>query len=59
MTGANKQIYNKKIYKRAYSVYNSKVIRMCLALGRIFENVGFPKETRQNLPSFLFIQIFP
>ena len=49
MTGANKEIYNEKIHKRAHSVHNSKVIRTCLARGKIFENVGFPKETRQNL----------
>ena len=29
-------------------VHNSKVLRMCLAYGNIFENVGFPKEMRQN-----------
>ena len=23
---------------------------MCLAIGKIFENAGFPKETRQKLP---------
>ena len=50
MTGANKEIYNEKIHKREHSVYNSKVIRMCLARGKMLENVGFPKETRQNLP---------
>ena len=50
MTGANKEIYNEKIHKRAQSVHNSKAIGTCLARGKIFENVGFPKETRQNLP---------
>ena len=50
MTGANGEIYNEKIDKRAHSVHNSKVIRTCLARGNLFENVGFPKETRQNLP---------
>ena len=50
MTGANKEIYKEKIHKRAHSVYNSKVIRTCLARGKIFENLGFPKETRQNPP---------
>ena len=47
------EIYNEKIHKRAHSVHNSKVIKTCLARGNIFENVGFPKETRQNL---LFIE---
>ena len=42
-------MYNEKIQKRALSVHNSKVIRTCLARGKIFENLGFPKETRQNL----------
>ena len=28
-------------------------VYVCMACGKIFENVGFPKETRQNLP---FIQ---
>ena len=50
MKGANKEIYDEKIQKRAHSVHNSKVIRTCLARGKIFENVGFSKETRQNLP---------
>ena len=50
LTGANKEIYNEKIHKRAHSVQNSKVIRTCLVRGKIFENVGFPKETRRNLP---------
>ena len=36
--------------KGAHSVHNSKVIKTCLARGKIFENVGFPKETRQNSP---------
>ena len=36
--------------KHAHSVQNSKVIRTCLARGKILENVGFFKETRQNLP---------
>ncbi len=46
-----REIYNEKIYKRAHSVHNSKVIiRTCLARGKIFENVRFLKETRQNLP---------
>ena len=40
------EIYNEKVHKRAHSVHNSKVIRMCLACGNIFENFGFPKETR-------------
>ena len=42
------EIYNEKIHRHAHSVHNSKVIRVCLARGNI-ENVGFPKETRQNL----------
>ena len=50
MTGANKEIYNEKIYERVHSVHNSKVIRMCLARVKILENVGFPEETRQNFP---------
>ena len=53
MTGAKWEIYNEKIHKRVHCVHNSKVIRMCLACGNIFENVKFPKETRQNL---LFIR---
>ena len=44
------EIYNEKMDKHAHSVQNSKVIRMCLARGKILENVGFFKETRQNLP---------
>ena len=48
MTRANKEIYNEKIRKRAHSVHNSKVIRTCLSRGKIFENVGFPKETRKK-----------
>ena len=44
------EIYNEKIHKHAHSVQNSKVIRTCLARGKIFENVGFFKETRQNPP---------
>ena len=49
MTGANKEIYNEKIHKRARSVHNSKVIRTCLARGNIFENVGFPPpDTKKN-----------
>ena len=44
------EIYNEKIDKHAHSVQNSKVIRTCLARGKILENVGFFKETRQNLP---------
>ena len=39
-----------KVNKRAHSVHTSKIIRTCLARGKIFENVRFPKETRQNLP---------
>ena len=31
MTGANKEIYNENIHKRAHSVQNSKAIRTCLA----------------------------
>ena len=50
MTGANKEIYNERIHKRAHSVQNSKVIRTCPARGKVFENVGFPKETRQIHP---------
>ena len=38
------------MHKCAHSVHNSKVIRTCLTCGNIFENVGFPKEMRQNLP---------
>ena len=34
---------NHERYKCAHSVYNSKVLRTCLAGGNIFENVGFPK----------------
>ena len=49
MTGANEQIYNEKMHESAQSLHNSKVVRTCLARGNIFENVGFPKETRQNL----------
>ena len=49
MTGAN-EMYSTKRYKRAHSVYNSKVIRTCLTRGNIFENFGFPKETRYILP---------
>ena len=30
--------------------FKVQVIRMCLARGKIFENCGFFKETRQNLP---------
>ena len=44
------KIYNEKIHKHAHSVQNPKVIRTCLACGKIFENVRFPKEMRQNLP---------
>ena len=44
------EIYNEKIHKCAHNVHNSEVIRTCLTCGNIFENVGFPKETRQNLP---------
>ena len=44
------EMHNEKIHKRAHSVHNSKAIRTCLAHENIFENVGFPKETRQNLP---------
>ena len=44
------EIYNEKIHRRLHSVHNSKVIRTCLARGNIFENAGFPKETRQNVP---------
>ena len=44
------EIYNEKIDEHAHSVQNSKVIRTCLARGKILENVGFFKETRQNLP---------
>ena len=40
------EIYNEKIHKHAHSVHNLKVIRMYLAHGNIFENVGFPKEMR-------------
>ena len=29
-----------------HSVHNLKVLRTCLARGNIFENIGFPKETR-------------
>ena len=43
-------IYNERLHNGTHSVHNSKVIRMCLARGNIFENVGFPKGTRQNLP---------
>ena len=43
MTGANEKYTTK-------SVQNSKVIRACLARGKIFENVGYFKETRQNFP---------
>ena len=39
-----------KIHKHAHSVHNSKVIRTCLPRGKIFENVRFPKEMKQNLP---------
>ena len=53
MTGANGEIYNEKIQKFAHCVHNAKVMGTCLARGKIFENVGFPKETRQNL---LFIE---
>ena len=45
-------MYNEKIHKRAHNVHNSKVIRMCLARGKIFENVGFPKETRKKTPVY-------
>ena len=34
------EIYNEKIDKHAHSVQNSKVIRTCLARGKILENVG-------------------
>ena len=37
------EIYNEKIDKHAHSVQNSKVIRTCLARGKILENVGFFK----------------
>ena len=37
-------IYNENIDENAHSIQNSKVIR------KILENVGFFKETRQNLP---------
>ena len=52
MTGANEK-YTTKRYKRAHSVLYLKVLRTCLARGNIFENVGFPKETREIL---LFIK---
>ena len=45
ITGANEK-YTTKRYKYAHSVHNLKVLRTCLAHGNIFENVGFPKETR-------------
>ena len=38
------EIYNEKINKHAHSVQNSKVIRTCLARGKILENVGFFKK---------------
>ena len=63
ITGANE----KYTTKCGHSVHNLKVIRTCLARGNIFENVGFPKETRENLPfikkyakasKFSYVQIF-
>ena len=45
MSGANEK-YTTKKYKCAHSIRNSKELRMCLTRGNIFENVGFPKETR-------------
>ena len=50
ITGANEK-YRTKRYKRTHSVHHSKVLKPCLPRGNIFENVGFPKETRQNLLS--------
>ena len=49
ITGANEK-FTMKRFKCAHNVHNSKELRMCLAHGNIFENVGFPKETRQTLP---------
>ena len=42
--------YTTKRYKCAHSIHNSKVLITCLARRNIFENVAFPKETRQNPP---------
>ena len=38
--------------KHTHSVLNSKVLRTCLAYGKIFENVVIFQETRKILPSF-------
>ena len=48
MTEPNEK-YTTKRYKCAHNVHNSKELRMCLARENIFENVGFPKEMKQNL----------
>ena len=39
-------MHTMKKYKRAHSIHNLKVLRICLAHGNKFENVGFFKETR-------------
>ena len=48
ITGANK-MHTMKRYKRAHSIRNLKILSMCLAHGKIFENVGFFQETRKIL----------
>ena len=47
ITGANK-MYTIKIYKRAQSVPDLKVLRMCLARGMIFEYIRFLKRQEKS-----------
>ena len=50
MTGANEKYTTKRYIDVQHIVHNSKVRRTRLARGIIFENIGIPKETMQNLP---------
>ena len=58
MTGANEKYKTKRYTNVNIAFIIQKGIRMCLVSGNIFENVGFLKETRRNLPFIEKYNIF-